>query len=309
MQNYAITVNVPEVTVDVSVLLQKNRQFVPGIRAGNFKVSEDGVVQKVDKVEVRQTPITAVMLLEFASTNYNFVYDMRNAAYEFFRMLKPDDYVAVVTYDLNSSILADFTQNKNTVAEALQSLTIPGFSETDVFDALYQTLDRTSRIPGQKYIILIGSGRDTMSKVSLDKILAKVKATRNVTIFTISTGGLLREFVAGSGSMRGQMANLELIQADNQMQTFATLTGGLHFAPVFQGELPDDFNVISQSIRNEYVLHYRPTNTKLDGTYRRLKVELIDNEGKPLHIQDEKGKQQKYVIIARDGYRASEEVQ
>lgn len=305
MNDYTINVNVPIVTLDASVVLQKNRQFVPGLKAANFRVSEDGVIQKIDKVEVRQTPITALMLLEFASTNYNFVYDMRNAAYQFFRVLRPDDYVAVVTYDMNSSILTDFTQDKRVIAEALQSLTIPGFSETNLFDALYQSLDRLSRIPGQKYIILIASGRDTFSKITLDQIYAKVKATRNVTIFTISTGGLLGEFRGG----RGGMGDISYLQADNQMKVFSDLTGGLHFAPVFEGELPDDFNAINQSIRNEYIITYRPTNTKLDGTYRRLKVELIDNEGKPLRMQDEKGKQQKYVIIARDGYKASQEVQ
>jgi VWFA-related protein len=309
MHDYTLTVNVPIVTVDASVLLEKNRQFVPGLKASSFRVSEDGVVQKIEKVEVRQTPITAAMLLEFASTNYNFVYDMRNAAYQFFRMLRPDDYIAVVTYDMRTSILADFTQDKTVVAQALQSLTIPGFSETNLFDALYETLDRMSRIPGQKYIILIASGRDTFSKLTLDKITAKVKATRNVTIFTISTGGLARELGGGRGGMRGQMANIEYLQADNQMITFAQLTGGLHFAPVFEGELPDDFKAISQSIRNEYVITYKPTNAKLDGTYRRLKVELVDDEGKPLHMQDEKNKQVKYVIIARDGYKASQEVQ
>ena len=48
---------------------------------------------------------------------------------------------------------------------------IPGFSETNVFDALYEALDRLDRIEGRKYIILIASGRDTFSKLTLDKIL------------------------------------------------------------------------------------------------------------------------------------------
>src|SRR5205807_5812863 len=99
---------------------------------------------------------------------------------------RPDDYVAVVTYDLHTHILSDFTNNKSLIAESLNSLIIPGFSDTNLFDALYETLDRVSRIEGRKYIVLIGSGRDTFSKLTLDKILAKVKATPNVTIFTIS---------------------------------------------------------------------------------------------------------------------------
>ena len=83
-----------------------------------------------------------------------------------------------MTYDLRTHILCDFTNNKDMVAQSLQSLIIPTFSDTNLFDALYETLDRVCRIEGRKYIILIGSGRDTFSKLTLDKILARVKATR-----------------------------------------------------------------------------------------------------------------------------------
>jgi VWFA-related protein len=176
---------------------------------------------------------------------------------------------------------------------------MPTFRETNEFDALYETLDRLSRVEGRKYIILISSGRDTMSKLTLDKMMAKIKATPNVTIFTVSTGGFVREMSSGGG-MRG----MDLLQADNEMNTFAQMTGGMHFKPVFQGELPDIFGQINESIRNQYVLTYRPTNTKNDGSYRKVKVYLVDNEGKPLKMQDEKGKNLKYSVIARDGYRA-----
>jgi VWFA-related protein len=249
------------------------------------------------------------MLLEFAANSYYFIRDMQNASASFFRTLRPDDYVAVVTYDLKTHILTDFTNNKEVVAEALNSLVIPGFSDTDVFDALYETLDRTSRIEGRKYIILIGTGRDTFSKLTLDKILAKIKATPNVTIFTIGTGAFLNEVNGGRGGMGGAIRDLDYLQAQNQLKTFASMTGGLSFSPIFQGELPDIFSRINDSIRNEYILTYRPTNTRNDGSYRKIKVTLVDREGKPLQMQDEKHKPLKYSVIARDGYKAKQEVE
>jgi VWFA-related protein len=303
-ETFSLRVDVPIVNLNVNVILDKTHQFVPGLKAGNFLVLEDGVPQTITSVRTTQTPITAVMLLEFAANSYYLINDMQNASYSFFRTLRPDDYVAVVTYDLHTHILTDFTNNKEVVAQALQTLTIPGFSDTNLFDALYETLDRVSRIEGRKYIILIGSGRDTFSKLTLDKILAKVKSTPNVTIFTIGTGALLHELYGGRGGMGGGMADLNYLQAENQMKTFASMTGGLSFSPVFQGALPDIFSQINNSIRNQYVLTYRPTNTKNDGTYRKIKVLLVDNEGHPLRMQDEKGKPLKYSIIARDGYRA-----
>jgi VWFA-related protein len=303
-ETYSLRVDVPIVNLDVSVILDKNHQFVPGLKAPNFLVLEDGVEQRVDTVRIAQTPITAVMLLEFAANSWYVINDMQNAAVSFFRSLRPDDYVAVMTYDLQTHILSDFTNNKQVIAESLQSLVIPTFSDTDMFDALYETLDRTSRIQGRKYIILIGTGRDTFSKLTLDKMLAKIKATPNVTIFTIGTGALINEMGGGGG-----MRELNYLQAQNQLKTFAAMTGGLSFSPIFQGELPDDFAQINNSIRNQYLLTYRPTNPKNDGSYRKIKVVLVDNEGHPLQMQDEKGKPLKYSVIARDGYNAKLPVQ
>ncbi len=302
-ETYSLRIDVPIVNIDVNVVLDKTHQFVPGLKAENFQILEDGVPQKVTNVRMAQTPITAVMLLEFAANSYYFIRDMQNASASFFQTLRPDDYIAVITYDLKTHILTDFTNNRETVANALNSLIIPGFSDTDVFDALYETLDRVSRIEGRKYIILIGTGRDTFSKITLDKILAKVKATPNVTIFTIGTGALVREMADASGGM-GPVTRLDYLQAENQMKTFAAMTGGMSFNPMFQGALPEVFAQINDSIRNQYVLTYRPTNNRNDGTYRKVKVTLVDNEGHPLQMQDEKHKPLKYSVIARDGYKA-----
>jgi VWFA-related protein len=303
LENYSIRVDVPVVTVDVSVQLQKSGQFVPGLKAGNFRVTEDGVEQKLTDVRMQEKPITAVLLLEFAANSWAFIQDMRQGSYVFFKTLRPEDYVAVITYDLRTRILTDFTKDKSVTADALNSLTIPGFSDTNEFDALYETLDRLSRIEGRKYIILISSGRDTFSKLTLDQMLKKIKATPDVTIYTVSTGGLARELTDARGGM-GSMRRMDYLQADNQMRTFSSLTGGQSYFPIFQGALPDVFNSINASIRNQYVLTYHPTNTAQDGTYRKIKVELVDREGQPLKMVDEKNKQVKYSVVARDGYRA-----
>ena len=300
---FSLRVDVPIVNLNVNVVLDKTRQFVPGLKADNFLVVEDGVEQRVQSLRVAQTPITAVMLLEFAANSYYFIRDMRNASESFFRSLRPDDYIAVVTYDMRSHILTDFTNNKDLIRDSINSLVIPGFSDTNEFDALYETLDRLNRIEGRKYVILISTGRDTFSRLTLDKMLAKIKATPNVTIFTISTGGLAREMADARGGM-GPMQRMDYLQADNEMRTFAAMTGGLSFQPLFQGALPDIFAQINDSIRNQYVLTYRPTNNKNDGSYRKVKVSLVDNEGKPLRMADEKGKSVKYSVIARDGYKA-----
>ncbi len=306
MGNLSLRVNVPVVNVDVDVLTEKDHQFIPNLQKDNFRIFENGTPQPIIGFQQVRTPITAVLLLEFASNSWWFIQDMWQAAWSFTQQLQPQDYIAVETYDMHTEILTDFTRNKSVVENAINSLQMPTWDETNVFDALYTTLDRLSRVPGRKYIILVGSGVDTFSRITLDKCLEKVKETPNVTIFTISTGG----FARAMGGMGGGIPNsIGMLQADNEMETYARMTGGMWFQPRFQAEFPDIFQQINDSIRNQYQITYRPTDTKMDGTYRRIRVQLVDEEGRPLRMENQKHKPVKYMVIARDGYKAQLPVQ
>jgi len=310
MPDYSIKVDVPLVTTDV-IVTTKDGHFIPGLKRGNFKILENGVAQQITNFSQSEAPVTAVLLVEFAATNYYFMYDALNASYYFANSLKKDDWVAVVSYDMRSYILADFTQDKRAIYGALRQLRIPGFRETNLFDALYDTLDRLDRIEGRKEIVLVSSGRDTFSKLTFDQIMKKVKATPNVTIFPVSTGRALRERIDARYGNNPEVsaAMMDYLQADNEMNTFAKLTGGRAYFPRFEGELPDIFRDIGNSVRNQYTIAYHPTNTKLDGTFRKLKLELVGPDGSPLKVRDEKGKDVKYNIIAREGYTAQHTVE
>ncbi|MGA8539181.1 MAG: VWA domain-containing protein, partial [Terriglobales bacterium] len=310
MPDYSISVNVPVVDLDVLVTT-KDGQTIPGLKKENFKILEDGTPQQISTFKQTEAPITAVLLVEFASTNYDFIVEALNASYAFASTLKKDDWVAVISYDMKPQILADFTQDKRAVMAALNQLRMPGFSETNLFDALFDTLDRIDRIEGKKYIILVTTGVDTFSKLTLDKILKKIKSTKDVTIYPISVGFVAREYCeVNHCRTRGiiPVGNMDYLQADNEMRTFASLTGGRAYFPRFQGELPEMFHDIATDIRNQYNISYHPTNAKLDGTYRKLKVELQAPDGGPLKIRDQKGKEVKAIVYAREGYTAKHTV-
>ena len=314
MPEYSLRVDVPLVNVPVLVTT-KQGQFIPGLKAGNFRVLEDGVPQAISGFDqARNAPVTAVLLTEFAATNYYFVHDAMNASYTFANSLKPNDWIAVMYYDMKPHILVDFTQDKREVFGALRQLSIPTWHETNLFDALYDAVDRLDRLQGRKYIILISSGRDTFSKLNYDQILKQLKETRNITIFAIGTGQYVRQFTDCPRTSidvisRCSDVRMDYLQADNQMNTIAHMTGGQAYFPRFQGAFPEVFADIAQSIRNQYILAYHPSNAKQDGTYRKIKVELTDGEGHPLKIHDQKGKDVKYVIVAREGYKAKQEVE
>lgn len=312
--DYSIQVTVPVVTVPVSVTT-KDGQFISKLKEDNFRVFEDGVQQKISGFNIAEAPITAVLLVEFASIFYGFTVQTLQASYTFAQTLKKDDWVAVESYDMKPHILVDFTQDKNAVMEGLGQLNMPGFAETNIFDALYDTLDRIDRVEGHKYIILIGSGFDSFSRTNLNQILGKIKDTKDVSIFTVSTGWTVREYCEThgcTGYTRGMgihVNRMDYLQADNEMQTYARMTGGRFYQPRFVAEYPQVFHDIATDIRNQYNIAYRPTNPKLDGTYRKLRVEVVADDGGPLKVKDQKGKDVKYSIIAREGYTAKHTVE
>ena len=307
MPDYSITVSVPLVSLDVLVTT-KDGQTIPGLKKENFKVLEDGTPQQIATFNQTEAPLTAALLIEYAATNISYMYDALNASYTFASGLKKDDWVAVVSYDMNPKILVDFTQDKRAIMGALNMLRIPGFSERNLFDALFDTIDRCDRIPGKKYIILVSSGRDTFSRATLDQVIKKLKSTKDVTIYAISIGWQWREQMEARGRA-GAITQVDWLQADNQLNTFAHLTGGRAYFPRFQGELPEIFHDVAADIRNQYSISYHPTNAKLDGTYRKLKVELQAPDGGPLKVHDQKGKDVKYVVYAREGYTAKHTVE
>ncbi|MFL6438734.1 MAG: VWA domain-containing protein [Terriglobales bacterium] len=306
---FSLKVDVPLVNLPISVVTG-NGQFIPGLKEDNFKVLEDGVPQKIDTfAQQGDKPITAVLLIEFAANNYYFMMDALNAAYSFTGQMKKEDWIAVESYDMKTHLLVDFTQDKNQVMGALGQLRIPGFSETNLFDALYDTVDRLEGIEGQKYIVLICDGIDTFSKLNYDKVLKKIQGSKNITIFCVGTGQAFRLYAESRGGM-GPIRNLDFLQADNQLNTFAKMTGGRAYFPRFTAEFPEDFADIASDIRNQYVISYRPSNNKQDGSWRKLKVELVDPQnGQPLIVQDQHRKKLKYQVIARDGYKAKNEVE
>jgi VWFA-related protein len=230
------------------------------------------------------------------------------ASYGFLETLKPEDYVAVVAYDLRPEILSDFSTDKRKAYEAMQRLRIAAFSESNLYDALVDTADRMSEIEGRRAIVLIASGMDTFSKLTFDKT-RKALQNAGVPIYAIGLMQALREWYDAHNYMNA-IQRLDFLQADNQMRTFAKETGGQSFFPRFYGEFPAIFQSISQALRNQYSISYSPSNQVRDGKFRKIKVELVNpGTGEPLKITDQKGKPIKYSVMTKPGYTAPREVE
>jgi VWFA-related protein len=298
--------DVDTVSVDVAIM-DKSGRFIPDIPKASFRVLEDNVPQQVTGFTAHgEAPMTVAVVVEFSNLFQSFYsrtwFQTLQLVWGFASTLKPEDYVAIIAYDIKPEILSDFTTNRMETQEALHRMTIPAWHEANLFDAIADTEDRMSGIEGRKAILLISSGVDTFSKLTFDKT-RKILQESGVPIYAIGLMQALRIMMGPRGD------NIGFLQADNQMRTFASETGGQAFFPRFEGEYGSIFQQIHESLRNQYVLTYSPSNKTHDGTYRKIKVQLVDHDGNPIAMKDEKGKPVKYSIIAKQGYKAPRAVE
>src|SRR6266568_3007078 len=274
---FAISVTVPVVSVDV-VITDNNGNFLTGLKKENFRITEDGAAQSITNFAPSDAP---------------------NWSAAFLSNLKPNDWVALETFNMRSNVDVDFTHNRDEIMQGLYQMVYPPFSESNLFDALADVLDRIKDAKGKNSVLVLASGIDTFSRMNLDQVMKRIRDT-DATIFTVGVGEQI--FINQNPGAFGEQ--LTYIQAQNQLKTFAAMTGGRSWLPRFDGEIPSIMQDVAASLRNQYSMAYSPSNGTLDGKYRKIKVELVAPDGGPLTVLDQKGKKVKYQVYARQGYTA-----
>jgi len=277
----SLSIDVDLVNVDVVVTDQSGNP-ISGLTKPNFKIFDDNVEQTITNFSPTDAPLTIVLLVEFGET-FGFLYDDAvQPAAGFINSLRPDDWGALVAYDIRPEILTDFTKNKTQLFEGLKRLRYPAYRDTCLYDAVWDTLERLDNVDGKKAIFLISTGLDTISKHSYPDLLKKAAAS-DTMIYPFGLGQEARMYFESRG-MSG-MDSITFLQADNVLRSLAEATGGTAFYPKFQGEFKGIFETISAHLRNQYSLGFVPTNRKTDGKLHKLRVEVppmdVNHDGKP----------------------------
>ena len=165
--NYAISITVPVVNVDV-VVTDNDGNYLTGLKKENFRLTEDGAPQTITNFSTADAPITVVMLVEYSRRAYGwYLYTARSWADVFLHQLKPSDWVALESFAMRPNVEVDFTHNMSEVEQGLINLVLPTFSEAVIYDALLDTIDRMQDVKGKKSMLVLASGEDTFSRHTL----------------------------------------------------------------------------------------------------------------------------------------------
>ena len=150
------------VTVPVSVL-DRDGRFISDIKREEFKVFENGVEQKLAYFDSTEKPFTVALLLDTSGSTFFHLWEIKEAAINFAKQLRPQDRVLIVTFDRLVMLLTEATNDQNVITEAVQRNAITGFS-TRLYDAIDLVIKaRLNKIEGRKAIVLFTDGVDTAS--------------------------------------------------------------------------------------------------------------------------------------------------
>jgi VWFA-related protein len=263
--------------------------IVSDLTKDDFKIYEDGVEQKVQYFSREvDMPITLGLLMDTSGSMDRNLSAEQDAASRFVReILRKKDEAMVISFDLDVNLLADFTEDPEVLERAIRRTTINaagpmvtpgtvpqnGAMGTDLYDAIYLAChDELANEAGRKGVIILTDAEDNGSKVSMeDAIEAAQRADAVIHVL------LIRDFMATSGTGPGVARRM------------TEDTGGRVIDVRNSKSLENAFDEIATELRSQYVLGYSSTNTKRDGTFRKIKVEVDKNDLK---------------ILARKGYYA-----
>ena len=286
-----IKVDVSVVNVLASVRNGKGRQ-IANLKKDDFEVREDGKPQKIVYFASETTlPLTIGLLVDSSVSQGNLIDKEQRAAAQFFRqVLREKDMAFLISFDTSVDLLQDVTGSVGMLEKSLNAIEVHGArgpitplpagipmpdlpGGTHLYDAVYLGAnDVLQNEAGRKAMILITDGQDQGSKLSLDRALEEAQRTDSIIYGILFVD---RAFY-GMGGYEGEGVLNKLSQE----------TGGRMFKADNDRELNDAFQQISDELRSQYSIGYSPTNSKHDGSYRKLDVRIRQGG---LRVQARKG--------------------
>src|SRR5260370_1985634 len=150
------------------------------------------------------------------------------------------------------------------------------------YDAIWQFWDEKMRsAQGRRALVVITDGDDTYSRADINDAIDIAQRTET-TIFAISTKAGL------SGAVPGVEAGTIKDHGDKALERLCEETGGMAFFTGDMLALERSFTKIAKEVRSQYLITYRPTNDRYDGSYRKVEVKLSNGNDK-LRLRTKRG--------------------
>ena len=280
-------------------VIDEERRFITTLKREDVRVLEDNMPQELSIFE-RETdlPLSLAILVDTSRSQEGILDDEKSAARTFIdAVIRPDrDQAAIISFTGEAVLQQPLTNDLEKLRSAVESVTIEfpmGSPEcegnvsvereprcyTGVWDALWVTTNEVlSQTPEQtrRAIILLSDGGDTSSTTKRQEAI-DFAVKNNIVIYSIGIGD-----------------ETEYEIADDALRKVSERTGGRAFFPKDKQELQAAFARIQEELRSQYLVAYQPSNRKRDGSFRQVRIEIINRQLR----------KQKLRLLYRQGYYA-----
>jgi VWFA-related protein len=281
--------------------IDKDKRFVTTLRKEDVRVFEDNKPQEVSIFE-RETdlPLTLAILIDTSRSQEVILPDEKTAARTFIdSVIRPDkDQAAVISFTGEAVLQESLTNDLEKLRKAVERVVveIPDGDPrcegnvsleseprcwTGVQDALWVTINEVlSQTPDRtrRAIILLSDGDDTGSQTKKQEVI-DFAIKNNVVIYSIG----IRDNEYPDGKLD-----------KGALRKVSEMTGGRAFFPPDKPALDAAFAQIQQELRSQYLIAYQPANRKRDGSFRQVRVEIVNPELRKENLR----------LLYRQGYYA-----
>jgi VWFA-related protein len=275
-------------TVSVYLNVEKGGSLISGLSQGNFRFYQDGKPQPF-RLEKPEEPTSIALLVEYSRSSGYFIEDIDTAMRDLLKHAPEGHWYALATFSQDLEIHTDFTQQIGRITEGYSQLGVPMRTEINTYEAVHEMLDKMGRLPGRRFLILVGSGLDTFSEHNLDDVKKKLEA-ENVTIFVAGVGSAFR---TSYDAYLDSSSRMSFLLAQGFLKMLADKSGGFAWFPNHFNAFPDVMLGIMQSVATQYRLVY-DTTVRGSGRFHKIRVEAF-------RIVNDK--REDFKVLVREGWR------
>jgi len=269
-----VTTFIRRVRLPITVLDKKGR-FISGLTKGDFQIFEDKVPQEIESFSDetdQNVQLYVGVLMDTSPSQAGKLRFEQEAAMNFIQtVVRPRrDRVLFATFDDQITLRQDFTDRLDLLDKAVNDVNKLG-KQTALYDAVWQFCNEKMRsVTGRRVLVVITDGEDTYSRADMRNAVDIAQRTET-TIFAISTKAGLSSVVPGVEM--GEVKD----EKDRELLRLAEETGGTAFFVGDQVSLERSFTKVSHELRSQYLVTYKPTNDRYDGSYRKISVKLASH--------------------------------
>jgi Ca-activated chloride channel family protein len=233
---------------------------IRGLSVNNFRVYEDGRVQRISLFQLEDTPVTVGLVVDHSRSMGPKLAEVVAAISSFAQSSNPQDEMFIV--DFNDSVSFQlpggkpFTHDQSELASAASAVSVGG--KTALYDAVYEALKHLDLAHGdKKALIVVSDGGDNASNHKYAEVLALARRSQAV-IYAIGLIG----------------APNEAEQDPRILRRLCDDTGGMAFFPEASQTVVMVTARIASALREQYTLGFTSNRTDADHSFRKIQVKV-----------------------------------